>query len=57
LVVGLLPIGLGIIMYFLDPATMKVMFTSAVGWAFLATVIFMESIGGFLIYKIVNIDV
>ena len=57
LVVGLLPIGLGIIMYFLDPATMKIMFTSAIGWAFLATVIFLELIGGFLIYKIVNIDV
>ena len=52
-----LPIFLGILLYFLEPDSMSLMFTDPRGWAVLTVVIVMETLGFFFIRKVVSIDV
>jgi tight adherence protein B len=57
LVVGLLPTFLGGIMYFMDPATMRLMFTSLVGNISLAAMVVLQLVGYLLIRKVVSIEI
>lgn len=57
IVVGLLPILLGVAIYYINPDLMLPMFHTLMGWAFLAAIVVLEIIGAFLIKKIVTIDI
>lgn len=57
LVVGLLPTFLGGIMYLMDPATMRLMFTSLVGNISLAAMVVLQLVGYLLVRKVVSIDI
>lgn len=56
-VVGLLPIFIGFVLYLQQPERMSLMFTQWYGWIVLAVVAVMMSLAGWMIRKIVNIDV
>jgi tight adherence protein B len=56
-VVGLLPVGLMLILNALEPEAMGVLWHTQLGWATLAVMAFLESLGVRLIRKIVAIDV
>lgn len=57
IVVGLLPIFLGIVLYAMEPESMEPMFTTYYGWGVMAAIFVMLFLGGFFIKKIVTIDV
>jgi tight adherence protein B len=57
LVMTLLPVFLGVVLYYMEPAYMGKMFTEVFGWITIAVVISVLSVGYFFIRKIVNIDV
>lgn len=57
IVVGLLPIALGCVLYEMDPDSMQPMFNTFYGWAVVGGIILMETLGAFMIKKIVTIDV
>ncbi len=57
IIVGLLPLFLGMIMYKIDPNLMRPLFTEPLGWLAIGLVVVLEAIGAFLIKKIVTIDV
>jgi len=57
IIVGLLPIALGVLFYIVDPEMMRPMFTTIYGWVGLLAIAILEVIGGFLIKKIITIDV
>ena len=56
-IVGALPWGLGIMLYVADPKMMGPMFTTIPGWAILMVILLLESVGFFVIVKIVSIRV
>lgn len=57
MIVAMLPFGLGIILYIMNPAYMSDLFTSEVGRAMLGVGLVSQIIGILLIKKIVNIEV
>jgi tight adherence protein B len=56
-VVGALPLFLGIALWFMDPASMKPLVSTWWGWVVVGGIVIMESIGAFMIKKIVTIDI
>lgn len=56
-VIGCLPIGIGVMIYFLLRQEMMLMFTKPVGWAMLTAMVFQLVIAQFIISKIITIDV
>ena len=52
-----LPILLGVLLYFLEPDAMSLLFTDARGWSVVTVVVIMEILGFFFIRKVTNIDV
>lgn len=56
-VVGSMPLILGVVLYMMRPDLMEPMLESNFGYALIATVLFMEVMGIWLIRKIVAIDV
>lgn len=56
-VVGLLPIFIGALLYQQQPARMSLLFTQWYGWVVLAILAAMMTAAGWMIRKIVNIDV
>jgi tight adherence protein B len=57
IVVGTMPLLLGVAMYFLDPAMMAAFFHSGFGTILLVAVGLLEIMGALVIRKIINIDV
>jgi tight adherence protein B len=57
MVVGALPLLLGVILCFMEPDSMKSMFVTPVGWAALSLLAVLEIAGFTMIRRIVNIDV
>ena len=53
----LLPFGIAIMLYMINPAQMRLMFTTPMGWGIIAFMVFLQSIGAFAIWKIINIKV
>lgn len=56
-IISLVPFILLVVFYFADPNYVKPMFTTALGWAFLALVLVLQIIGGIMIKKIITIKV
>ncbi len=56
-IVGCLPFAMAIMLYFTDPETMTPLFTTPAGWGILLLVIIFESVGFFVIMKMVKIKV
>jgi len=56
-VVGVLPILLGLVLCFMEPQAMKSMFLTPVGWAAIALLVVLEVAGFMMIRRIVDIDV
>ncbi len=56
-VVGLLPVGMILILYQMEPEAMHPLLNSVLGWAFVAVMAVLELMGLFMIKKIVTIDV
>lgn len=56
-VVGLLPIGIVVVLYQMEPEAMYPLFSSLAGWGVLLFITVMELMGAFMIKKIVSIDV
>ena len=56
-IVGALPWGLGVMLYMVDPVTMRPLFTHPAGWAILAVILMLEAAGFFVILKMVKIRV
>ena len=57
IVVGLVPVFLGLAMFGLDPVMMSSFITSPIGLMILFVVVILEIAGGLLIRKIINIDI
>jgi len=57
LIVGALPIFLGVALYFMDPVAMAPILTTPYGWGVMAVIAVLLTLGGFFIKKIVTIDV
>ena len=57
IIVGSLPILLGFVLYLMDPEMMKPMFTTPIGYILIGLVVLMLAIGGFVIKKIITIDI
>ncbi|NLB56359.1 MAG: secretion system protein [Lentisphaerae bacterium] len=57
IVVGLMPVGLGFAMFFLDPRLMLSFLHSHVGLLIIGVVIILEIIGALMIRKIIDIDI
>ncbi|UCD83922.1 MAG: type II secretion system F family protein [Deltaproteobacteria bacterium] len=57
IVIGSLPLVLGVILYFLEPRMIARLFTEPLGWGIIAIIIVFEGIGALFIRKIVNIDI
>lgn len=56
-VVGLLPVGLGLILSQMEPEAMRLLWTTTVGWLTLIVLVVLELMGVYVIRKIVAIDV
>ena len=56
LIIGLLPMVLMFALAVLDPAPMRLLFTTPMGWAILGLVVALEATGFLLIRRIVSID-
>lgn len=56
-IVGLLPIFLAAVLGWLEPSTMRLLYTTPIGWSVLAVVGVLLGAGALLIRKIVRIDV
>ena len=57
IIVVLMPFALGGILYTIDPARITPMFTTIPGWALLTTMMTLQFIGGYTIWKIVQVKV
>ena len=57
IVVGIMPVGLGIVMFIMDPVMMVSFFTSTIGILVGLIALALEVVGALLIRKIVNIDI
>jgi len=56
-VVGLLPVGLGLILSKMEPEAMSLLWTTTVGWLTIIVLVVLELMGVYVIRKIVAIDV
>lgn len=56
-VMAALPILLGLVLYQLEPETMRQLWTSSVGWVLMGVIVLLEVAGVLLIRRIVNIQV
>ncbi|MBN2144321.1 MAG: type II secretion system F family protein [Candidatus Aureabacteria bacterium] len=56
-VVGLMPVGLGVMISVISPDMMDAFLASIVGWILIGLIIILEVIGAFVIKKIVTIDI
>jgi tight adherence protein B len=56
-VLGLVPVGLAVIIYRMDPTMIAPLWEDPIGWIFLFFIALMEIVGIFFIRKIVNVDV
>lgn len=56
-VVGLLPFFMILALTLVEPESMRPIYTSLLGWIFLAVILTLELLGAVMIRKIVNIDV
>ncbi len=56
-IVGALPLFLGVVLYFMEKDSMRPLVTTWWGWVVVGIIVIMESIGAFMIKKIVTIDV
>jgi tight adherence protein B len=57
IIVGLLPTFLGAVMYMMDPATMRLMFSSLIGNISLAVMVAFQVVGYLLIRKVISIEI
>lgn len=57
IIVGAMPIGLGVMLYMIDPVTMMPLFTHPVGWGILMVILGLEVVGFFVILKVIKIRV
>lgn len=57
IIVGIMPLGLALAMFIIDPAMMAAFFASPTGWLILTAMLILEGIGALLIRKIINIDI
>jgi tight adherence protein B len=57
LVMTFLPMILAVILYFMEPDAMMLLFTTHTGWAVLGVIAVMETLGYLAINKITTIDV
>lgn len=57
LIISLLPVALIMIINFINPSYMSVLFTHQLGWAMLALAVLMQGIGIYLIRRIIRIEV
>jgi tight adherence protein B len=53
----LMPFGIGVVMYFLNPENMELLFTTELGWLIVSVMLVMQAIGGLWLKKIVDIEV
>jgi tight adherence protein B len=56
-IVGLLPLVLLVVLFFMEPAAMSMLVTHPAGWAVLGLIAVLEAVGFLLIRRIVAIDV
>lgn len=56
-IISMVPFGLLIMFYMADPQYISPMFTTTAGWGFLALMLLLVGMGGFLIKKIITIKV
>lgn len=57
LIVGLMPLGLMAVLSVMDPAPMRLLFSTSAGWCALLLIAVLELVGWYLIRRIVRIDV
>ncbi len=57
LIMGLLPLGLGLVLFLLEPEAMAQLFVSPAGWAVLAVIAVLELSGWLMIRRIVSVRV
>lgn len=57
IVIGIMPVILGLILYKLDPNLIVPLFKDPIGWFILFIIVLFEVIGAFFILKIIRIDV
>lgn len=57
IIVVLMPFALGGILYLIEPARIQPMFTTIPGWAMLTIMMALQAVGGYTIWKIVQIKV
>ena len=57
IVVGLLPLFLGVAINYIDPTLFRPMYTTPIGWGLIAVAIILELLGFWIIMKIVSIRV
>jgi tight adherence protein B len=54
---GLLPLGLGAVLFILEPVQMRKLFTEPIGWLTIGGVVLLETGGLLLLRRIVGIRV
>jgi len=57
IIISLLPVALGVILYFINPSYISELFENPVGWAMIILAVVMQGIGIFLIRMIIRIEV
>ncbi len=57
LIISLMPVALSIILYFINPSYISVLFEEPVGWAMLTLAVLMQGMGIYLIRRIIRIEV
>jgi tight adherence protein B len=57
LIIFLMPFALGLAFYMIDPNHILPMFSSFIGWALISAMLFLQFIGGAVMWKIVRIEV
>ena len=57
IIISLLPVALGVVLYFINPSYISELFKNPLGWAMIALAIAMQGMGIFLIRRIIRIEV
>ncbi|HPL98500.1 MAG TPA: secretion system protein, partial [Bacillota bacterium] len=57
IIISLMPVVLGIVLYFINPSYISLLFRHPLGLAMLCTAVVMQGLGIYLIRKIVRIEV
>jgi tight adherence protein B len=57
IILTLLPVGLGTVLYFINPAFMSLLWTTEIGRKLMWIAFAMIIVGGFIINRIVNMEV